>query len=134
MRSIKFRGKRPNSGKWIYGHLFADGMFAYILNAEYFKAPECSCEVLRETVGQFTGLHDMAGNEIYEGDILYYSEHPKYILPSCNMIVCWDDDNACFGYKMDSLNDFFRSFNDHDELKYDVLDHCELTGNIHDNK
>ena len=68
-RTIKFRGKRPNSGKWIYGYLFEDGIYSYILS-ERFKAPECSCEVIPETVGRLTGYPDKEGSELYSGDVV----------------------------------------------------------------
>ena len=57
-REIKFRGKSINSGKWVYAILHGFGM-------DLFN--EC---VNEDTIGQFTGLHDKNGKEIYEGDIL----------------------------------------------------------------
>ena len=72
MREILFRGK-PIDEETIIGNDFYYGDLCHYANGEVtIRQPETGYEiaVLPETVGQFTGITDVNGVKVFEGDII----------------------------------------------------------------
>ena len=64
MREIIFRGKRADTGGWVYGDLIHAGYLYCIRETieAFTKAGFNECVVNPETVGQYTGVKDRDGD------------------------------------------------------------------------
>lgn len=134
MREILFRG-RAITGEWLYGSLITYGerSFIYPVNGSQEDFHFYGYEVIPETVGQFTGITDKTGVNIFEGDIINFTRwignwqscdgtHKQ--LTSKHTIV-WDNGVSRFGLT-ESSSDTMK-FREHPQYIYDVI------GNIHNN-
>ena len=125
MRKIKFRGKSVHySDVWRYGNLIIneDGSNGITDGAKSYGYSILTSEVIPETVGQYTGLKDKNGVEIYEGDVMNWDSHWGWYVGY---------ENGAF--RRIPLNDIQRMNWRHHTLQQEGLDTWEIIGNIHDN-
>lgn len=129
MREIKFRGKRLDNGEWVVGsYIEAENRD---LSIAHQIVPYESGEAVREvdpvTVGQFTGLKDKNGREIYVGDILKSERDDRLYV-----VKFW---SGMFYASVEECNKgIFGGFplhalTENEESGYE----CDIIGNIHDN-
>jgi uncharacterized phage protein (TIGR01671 family) len=134
-RTIKFRGKRVDNGEWIYGLVFNyssyNNIITYIQDGEYAvkNGSIYGWAVDPETVGQFTGLIDKNGEEIYEGDmvkkeIILKSDfgHPDKDISHFYEVV--------FGQNILNINGFY--WKHKGKLLHGSPNDLEVIGNIHE--
>ena len=133
MRPVNFRGWNEKNKRWLYGTYLVNRGFPYIVEdgiQSPFAEP-ADFMVGEDTVGQFPGLKDKNGIEIYEYDIIGYKAHEGYLLESFRAPVLFE--NGSFGYKRtDSMLGgigVFESFCVHDCLQENFLDYVEVLGN-----
>lgn len=138
MRTIKFKGKSIGTGEWLFGNMFQFGI------QPPTKVP-CICpsvptwedaldiyNVDEKTVGQFTGLYDKNGKEIYEGDIV---RHP-YIDPIFgDLVTSENEEDYPTSEVVFNEGSFVIRFRDtHYYLCEFVRKNvAEVVGNVHDN-
>jgi uncharacterized phage protein (TIGR01671 family) len=138
MREIKFRGLHVQKKIWVYGFLFAN---INPLKKETELIDHAIWEGLRgignlqqvipETIGQFTGLKDKNGVEVFGGDIL------KIKLPMGGFWGIDIDKTGVVRYESDKggfIVEWEYSKNQHFVLlDCDIAIKSESLGNVHEN-
>lgn len=134
MRDVKFRGRHLDKSGWIHGDLAHRDVQVGIAVAGYGVV----YPVDPATVGQYTGLLDKSGREIYEGDILRGYSYPLMNDGEVNYFaeVVWFDNCPAFGiYTHKAPLSSVRGISDGNCAYMEDWepDKWEIIGNIHDN-
>lgn len=124
MRETKFRGKRADTGEWVYGNYFVSPLTDensgtppssgwFFLSGDSKHCIEQNHVVFvidPETLGEFTGILDQTHKEIYEGDFILADDHGEYFpekyietadefVPIGIYMVVWDYNTAGWGFQ-----------------------------------
>lgn len=128
MREIKFRGQRTLTKQWVYGNLMIKREESPIpetteLYTQHYIVPISGLdyyeyEVDPSTIGQYTGLKDINGKEIYEGDML--------ICENFIVIVRWNEELATFAVQFSFEGKI-------GNMSLGEWKNMEIIGSIHDN-
>lgn len=123
MRTIKYRAKvKYNgthyfSGDWVYGYIVDTGTDMFIVDTsedDYGNVRYSQVSIIPETVGQYTGLKDKKGTEIYHKDKIKSQNNILYT-------VEWAEEEACFYARAGNI-----------EYKPKFWFESEVIGNIHE--
>lgn len=155
MREIKFRGWREDDHCWVYGDLLqlsGNWMIGRdsLSEALYYsgikrKSPYLIVE--SDSIGQFTGLHDKNGKEVFEGDIV--AEKGRDVrnkLIETRYLIRWgeydngldyEDNISGYGVYLEEIvflrDGVVEQIYDDKIYDYSWLAHCEIVGNIYEN-
>ncbi len=125
MRDIKFRGYSTSLKRWVYGSLMKvyrmrtnEPYYRILEDFGYFNMSENRIEVETDSVGEYTGLTNKNGMDIYEGDLLH--RHMKFYWTVKFKNGKWvaDKIKPISGLYLDA---------------YQFIE-CEVIGNIYENK
>ena len=127
MREILFRGKGAINGYWVYGDYVNHGTKHYIYT-EQEDVGYGWYEVDPKSLGQFTGLTDKNGKQIFEGDIVKFEDADCYPYHE----DCFTNaGEVCYCGRGFTITDRV-TVEMEDLIDGNTLD-CEVIGNIYDN-
>ena len=133
-KEIKFRGKNTYNKKWYFGNLaylncenkyyivnFDTNVYSIDTDYEHIIKDLDYTEIIPETIGQYTGLKDKNGVEVYEGDKVMFDY--EWTKPDEIGVITWNKDTASFQIKGHIPSS---------SMKH--LDRMKVIGNIYENE
>ena len=128
-REIKFRGFSISCKKWMYGYVWiVPGVNLHYILTGKIDVKDCSIEkyaVYPESVGQFTGLKDKNGKEVYKGDIV---KEQRRRFKDKYFAVKWNNDIGSYIFEpLDKSLKSYPCFN------IGTVKGLEVIGNIYEN-
>lgn len=150
-RTILYRGKRVDNGKWIEGCFCeisggddlspAIQIVRQVPSYTNYMYPVLETEIIEvdyETVGQYTRFKDDNGRKVFEGDILSIYEVHKHKEYKYITDVVWEDGSFMYKgrphkeYKRDYYDTYLGALIDHERAVGMAME-IEVIGNIYDN-
>lgn len=124
---IMFRGKRADTGEWVYGLPFY-GLDGNMDGIESSPWCEHLYTVIPETIGQYTGVDDKRMKNIFNGDIV----KTKY---GRLCVIEWFYSRKHCGWDMIPVGTVNNILHTKSPDEYDLwhFENLEVVGNIHDN-
>lgn len=139
MREIEFRGKRLDNGEWVYGGIVHQTDYYGVKCEKWFIIDGTDTQdydigseyqVASSTIGQYTGLIDITGKRIFEGDVIRFRE-------LIYGLDCWV---GVVEYDYGSMYVVRGGKNEECETGFEIQlsriakDRIEVIGNVHDNQ
>lgn len=127
-REIRFKGRSKYNGKWVRGDLqTCYGTGGKLQTYIYDKHKDIMYRVIAKTVGQYIGMWDRNGCEIYEGDIIVCNDSET------RLVVVWDITSSRPNWTLVRQSELNakRLIYKH-IIEFDMPERYEVIGNIHD--